>query len=57
MNRYKLRVECLESCVEEKNLGMLADSLLNVSQQCAQVPRPTASWLVSEIVQPAGAGR
>ncbi|KAJ7418783.1 hypothetical protein BTVI_27593 [Pitangus sulphuratus] len=34
---YKLGKEWLESCLMEEDLGMLVDSLLNMSLQCVQV--------------------
>jgi len=41
----------------QQELGLLVDTQLNMSLQRGKQPRPVASRLISEIVQPARAGR
>ncbi|PKU46180.1 hypothetical protein llap_3527 [Limosa lapponica baueri] len=49
MQCYGLGEQWLESCPAEKDLGMLVDSYVNMSQQCAQVAKKTNTILACVI--------
>lgn len=57
MHKYTLGADCLESTIAEKDLGVVVDTRLNVSQHCAFTVNGTLGFIRESIAsrsRPAG---
>jgi len=57
MQRDRLGEEWLESCLEEKDLGLLVNSQLNMRQKCIQVAKAANSILACVSISVASRSR
>lgn len=45
MQTYRLGAQCLQTCVEEKDVGVFIDAQMNMSQLCVQVAKKVSGIL------------